>query len=183
MLELSQLESAQEQQSSPVKGPAEVKPLQLTRCVSEANLSERITSAPQPVSQFLLDALEAHRLHQEEQDAIQRQMEALMTKARERREEFRKAWGVSPKSINRKRTIKTVIIQPMQVQFSPSKNKREEEEEAATATGCEDALLLQGEVLQEADDDVHYDEQEMDMTGTRNYSGNIFLARSKCVIL
>ena len=96
-------------------------PLQLARSVSEADLSRRIDSAPQPVSQFLLDALEAHRQHLEEQEEIERQMLALMSKAKSRREEFRKTWGVSPKSINRKRTIKTVQTEEMEVNFSPAR--------------------------------------------------------------
>ena len=110
--------------ATPAEEQVDPKPLKLARSVSEADLTTCLSAAPKPVSEFLLSALEAHRQHLVEQDEIQRQMEALMRKARQRREEFRKAWGVSPKSINRKRTVKTVITEDLEVQFSPKGSGR-----------------------------------------------------------
>ena len=54
-------------------------------------------------------AVEALAEHRTEQAAIEQQIQSLMEKSLKRREQFRAVWGVSPRSINQKRDLKTVI--------------------------------------------------------------------------
>ena len=51
------------------------------------------------------------------------QMKELMQKAKARREEFRSQWGVSPKSVNNLRTMKTMYTGVQSVTFSAEKAK------------------------------------------------------------
>ena len=60
-------------------------------------------------SETLKSAVEALAEHRQEQAAIEQQIQSLMEKSLKRREQFRAVWGVSPRSINQKRDIKTVI--------------------------------------------------------------------------
>ena len=50
-------------------------------------------------------------------------MKELMQKAKARREEFRSQWGVSPKSVNNLRTMKTMYTGVQSVKFSAEKAK------------------------------------------------------------
>ena len=50
-------------------------------------------------------------------------MKELMQKAKARREEFRSQWGVSPKSVNNLRTMKTMYTGVQSVKFSAEKSK------------------------------------------------------------
>ena len=50
-------------------------------------------------------------------------MKELMQKAKARREEFRSQWGVSPKSVNNLRTMKTMYTGVQSVTFSAEKAK------------------------------------------------------------
>jgi len=60
-------------------------------------------------SEPLKSAVEALAEHRTEQAAIEQQIQSLMEKSLKRREQFRAVWGVSPRSINQKRDLKTVI--------------------------------------------------------------------------
>ena len=51
------------------------------------------------------------------------QMKELMQKAKARREEFRSQWGVSPKSVNNLRTMKTMYTGVQSVTFSAERAK------------------------------------------------------------
>ncbi len=62
-----------------------------------------------PSSEFLKSALVALEEHRQEQAVIENQIQSLMKKSLERRQQFRAVWGVSPRSINQKRDLKTVI--------------------------------------------------------------------------
>ncbi len=61
----------------------------------------------------------------------------LMDVARKRREAFKLSWGVSPRSINQKRTVKTMIVCQEKIRFSddddkqPGQVEQEEKEEIA----------------------------------------------------
>ena len=64
-------------------------------------------------------------------------MKELMEKAKARRLEFRAQWGVSPKSVNNLRTMKTMYIGVQSVVFSSEKAKpakAESAEESAPTT-------------------------------------------------
>ena len=63
----------------------------------------------EPKSEFLKSAIVALEEHRQEQATIETQIQSLMEKSLKRREQFRAVWGVSPRSINQKRDIKTVI--------------------------------------------------------------------------
>merc|ERR1719259_606710 len=58
---------------------------------------------------FLRDAIERVNRHREEQIALDNKILEIMAKSKKRREDFRAVWGFSPKSINRKRSVKTVF--------------------------------------------------------------------------
>ena len=62
-----------------------------------------------PVSLFFRDAIERVNRHREEQIALDNKILEIMAKSKKRREDFRAVWGFSPKSINRKRSVKTVF--------------------------------------------------------------------------
>ena len=62
-----------------------------------------------PNSEFLKSAIVALEEHRQEQATIETQIQSLMEKSLKRREQFRAVYGVSPRSINQKRDIKTVI--------------------------------------------------------------------------
>jgi hypothetical protein len=62
----------------------------------------------QPSSLFR-SALESLKEHRQEQAAIDMQIQSLMERSLKRREQFRAVWGVSPRSINQKRDLKTAI--------------------------------------------------------------------------
>ena len=62
-----------------------------------------------PNSEFLESAIVALEEHRQEQATIETQIQSLMEKSLKRREQFRAVYGVSPRSINQKRDIKTVI--------------------------------------------------------------------------
>ena len=69
-------------------------------------------------------AVEALAEHRTEQAAIEQQIQSLMEKSLKRREQFRAVWGVSPRSINQKRDLKTVI-NVQNVSFSGYDNEEE----------------------------------------------------------
>ena len=58
---------------------------------------------------FSRDAIERVNRHREEQIALDNKILEIMAKSKKRREDFRAVWGFSPKSINRKRSVKTVF--------------------------------------------------------------------------
>ena len=62
-----------------------------------------------PNSEFLKAAIKDLEEHRQEQASIESQIQSLMEKSLKRREQFRAVWGVSPRSINHKRDVKTVI--------------------------------------------------------------------------
>ena len=58
---------------------------------------------------FLKEAIENLNKHRQEQAALENKLLDIMSKSKKRRENFRAVWGVSPRSINQKRTVKTVL--------------------------------------------------------------------------
>ena len=62
-----------------------------------------------PNTEFLKTAIKDLEEHRQEQASIETQIQSLMEKSLKRREQFRAVWGVSPRSINQKRDMKTVI--------------------------------------------------------------------------
>lgn len=58
---------------------------------------------------FLKEAIENLNKHREEQVRLENQLLDLMAKSKQRRKDFKAVWGVSPRSINQKRTVKTVL--------------------------------------------------------------------------
>ena len=62
-----------------------------------------------PNTEFLKTAIKDLEEHRQEQASIETQIQSLMEKSLKRREQFRAVWGVSPRSINQKRDVKTVI--------------------------------------------------------------------------
>ena len=81
-----------------------------------------------PESSFLKSAVEALEEHRQEQAIIEQQIQNLMERSLKRREQFRAVWGVSPKSINQKRDLKTVL-NVQKVGFSLDEENLEAEEE------------------------------------------------------
>ncbi len=59
----------------------------------------------------------------------------LIEASRLRRETFKLSWGVSPRSINRKRTVKTMIVCPGKINFSSDR----EEVEQPNSDHCNEA--------------------------------------------
>ena len=90
----------------------------LARSTSEINLRETDKLEKLDLSEFLRRALQAHAEHVREQTEIEKEMKALMEKARRRREVFKANWGVSPRNVNRLRTLKTVTMPLQEVTFS-----------------------------------------------------------------
>ena len=58
---------------------------------------------------FLQDAIDKVNKHRQEQIALDNKLLEIMAKSKKRRDDFRAVWGFSPKSINRKRSLKTVL--------------------------------------------------------------------------
>ena len=81
-----------------------------------------------PESSFLKSAVEALEEHRQEQAIIEQQIQNLMERSLKRREQFRAVWGVSPKSINQKRDLKTVL-NVQKVGFSLDEENLDDEEE------------------------------------------------------
>ena len=76
-------------------------------------------------------------------------MKELMQKAKARREEFRSQWGVSPKSVNNLRTMKTMYTGVQSVKFSAEKAKPakpDNAEDQAESTG-EDVTAVADEAF------------------------------------
>ena len=80
----------------------------------------------EPQSEFLKSAIDALEEHRQEQAEIENQIQNLMARSFQRREQFRAVWGVSPKSINQKRDLKTVI-HFQKVKFSGLEEAKPEE--------------------------------------------------------
>merc|ERR1712020_883885 len=78
-----------------------------------------------PNSDFLKSAIKDLEEHRQEQASIETQIQSLMEKSLKRREQFRAVWGVSPRSINQKRDLKTVI-NVQNVSFSGYDNEEED---------------------------------------------------------
>ena len=81
----------------------------LAKSTSLTNLSKPNLADLNPESEFLKSAVDALEEHRQEQAAIEKQIQNLMEASLKRREQFRAVWGVSPKSINQKRDLKTVL--------------------------------------------------------------------------
>ena len=81
-----------------------------------------------PESSFLKSSVEALEEHRQEQAIIEQQIQNLMERSLKRREQFRAVWGVSPKSINQKRDLKTVL-NVQKVGFSLDEENLDAEEE------------------------------------------------------
>ena len=80
----------------------------------------------------------------------------LILKSQRRREEFKSVWGVSPRCINKKRTVKTVINVP-KVAFSP----RPEEFDNDENSDIDDSLLSTEDMFGKTDDKTkNFDEKE-----------------------
>ena len=58
---------------------------------------------------FLQEAIDKVNKHRQEQIALDNKLLEIMAKSKKRRDEFRAVWGFSPKSINRKQSLKTVL--------------------------------------------------------------------------
>lgn len=121
-----------EKLESSEKNSAKLVPL--ARSLSMNNLKEdeeeSITDLKKlnPDSSFLKSAVESLEEHRQEQATIEQQIQNLMEKSLKRREQFRAVWGVSPKSINQKRDLKTVL-NVQNVKFSTNDLISENQEE------------------------------------------------------
>ena len=98
----------------------------ITLCKSSSMID---LSALNVESEPLKSAVEALAEHRTEQAAIEQQIQSLMEKSLKRREQFRAVWGVSPRSINQKRDLKTVInVQNVNFSGYDSDDKDDKEE-------------------------------------------------------
>jgi len=126
----------------------------LTRSASDTDL------ATEPASNFLLEALEAKKHYAEQQAAIDAEMLRLIEESRLRRERFKLCWGVSPKSVNRKRTLKTVIVCP-EIKMDQMTEPELEQDVAESPLAEVDQLSLDAifaaDASKEGDDDQHDD--------------------------
>ena len=104
--------------------PESDKLITLAKSTSMIDLSELNVE-----SEHLKSAVEALATHRQEQAVIEQQIQSLMEKSLKRREQFRAVWGVSPRSINQKRDLKTVI-NVQNVCFSGYDDDEKEVEEA-----------------------------------------------------
>ncbi len=128
-----------------------------------------------PSAEFLKDALEDLEKHRQEQAAIDRQIQDLMTLGRKRREEFKAVWGVSPMSINQKRTVKTAI-NVQKVQFSVPDNEPEPEDGAHLEPETEDSNVIgSDQVFFGQEDSEDHLEHEVDNDNESiDFGDNIF---------
>merc|ERR1719481_1863214 len=103
-------------------------PVQLARCASANNIAQ-VVSFSDLVStekvEGLLESLNEYedqlKRFREEQDALHKQEEELMKKIKQRKQQFKALWGVSPLRINTKRTI----IQPRRVEVGKSTQEKD----------------------------------------------------------
>jgi len=102
-------------------------PVQLARCASANNIAQ-VVSFSDLVStekvEGLLESLNEYedqlKRFREEQDALHKQEEELMKKIKQRKQQFKALWGVSPLRINTKRTI----LQPRRVEVGESTQEK-----------------------------------------------------------
>merc|ERR1711976_898364 len=114
--------------------PESDKLITLAKSTSMIDLSELNVE-----SEDLKSAVEALATHRQEQAVIEQQIQSLMEKSLKRREQFRAVWGVSPRSINQKRDLKTVI-NVQNVCFSGYDNDDDGEKEVEEAPKIEVVL-------------------------------------------
>lgn len=102
---------------------------------------------------FLKAAVKDLERHRQQQAEIDRQIQELMTQSKKRREEFKVVWGVSPKSINQKRTVK-IALNVQDVSFSHDQPKNnEEDDEIQSDFGQDDMFGPEAPVEDEEDEE------------------------------
>ena len=135
----------------------------------------------EPQSEFLQSAIDALEEHRQEQAQIENQIQALMAKSLKRREQFRAVWGVSPRSINQKRDLKTVI-NVQNVKFSGFKEENGEENvenveenvenvEENVESGNEEEKTINTDVFQQLIDANFPSNDNFEASNIHNFTG------------